>query len=225
MLAQETTQTTASTTDKRHVEVRIPPVSHYFPGYLGSQAVPIVTSVVLYSTFWSGIQLFDRGNISSIIPFWVVSLVSGAGMAMLFAWSQARAAAKRKPLLDFSDVKGTYAWQYIDLAASYEEVFATCEQMARSLARDDPERILAVSKESGVIVVERPIAFRTPDNEVNFRLDRYFSSDPEGQHEITRVQILGRALSSWTRPDAKLVRRIIDALKSEYSWIAEGPLN
>jgi len=160
---------------------------------------------------------------SFAFPYWIEYVVWSAIIAVLFAWLQARSAAKRQPLLDFSKIQTNYAWRYVDLKAPYGDVFATCEQIARSVAKDDPEGILAIGRDSGVIIVERPIAFRTPDNEVNFRLDRYFSFEPGNRYEITRVQVLSRALTSWRSPDPKVVKQIIEALKSKYSWITDGP--
>lgn len=222
------------------VQVRIPSFREYFRRY----AKRILTGgcLILWILIVGGLLavfiiafswLMSDSLANTFLALWwflAIVLIQPVFLTGVLALQSTR----RSPLLDFAK-NSDNVWLFVDLAAPYVEVFATCEQLIRKWTRGQPSQILASDGANGVLVCESPLSF--PDNvqEINFRLERFWSRDTDPPYEITRVQILSRPITySWAerrgwfdyaevRSDPYFVKEAIRALKEKYPLLAEGP--
>lgn len=220
------------------VQIRIPSFREYFSRYgkrtLGSRITIVGLIAGFFFAAFIGIVPLLRGDphadtLLGFLVFLAIVLLFPIVYAVNVAFL-AFQSVQRVPLL-YSLIDRTYVWLFVDLAAPYVEVFATCEQLVRKFTREQPSQVLASDGANGVLVCETPLSFPNNAEEINFRLERFWSRDTELPYEITRVQILSRPIASWIRAsfsngpssDPYFAKESIRALKEKYPLLAEGP--
>jgi hypothetical protein len=227
MLARGTASTSNYPATPGGVQVRIPSFWRYFLRYFPRNLLASIAGILVGAVLMTLVHMAEYGDNSTLFPYphlYLLYLFVFPFIVCASSFHAAQRAAQRAPLLDFSQVNSPFAWVYVDLAARYADVFETCEQLVRELTRGNKKLVLATDPAMGVIIGEISLnSMWQSEDEVNFRLERFWSQDAGHPIEITRVQILSRAPVPSRPPSAKVVRSLIQALKDKYPTISEGP--